>query len=204
MYFGVLYWFGPPPPGSLPQRRSLFVESAILECFDFMQIIMPIPIGNTIKVFNLVLPPEVADGRHGHASHHHLHGRRGHLSAARRQQCYEYLAALISKLGVRDITFLSVSECCECLRSPNHAVLCDLVWAGACSTIIDTSSWSAHWHVHRHTRAYTHARARIHTHTHTRARARLTVPFSAGVIFYEIPILSKPEFKFALSSQKQK
>ena len=86
---------------------------------------MPIPIGNLIKVFNLVLPPEVAGGGHD--------GRRGHLSAARRLQCYEYLAALISKLEVRDITFLSVSESCECLRSPDHdtgllnSLLCGLV-----------------------------------------------------------------------------
>ena len=69
---------------------------------------MPMPIGNTIKVFNLVLPPEAAGASGGH-------GRRDHLSAARRLQCYEYLAALVSKLGVRDITFLRVSESCECV-----------------------------------------------------------------------------------------
>jgi hypothetical protein len=75
-----------------------------------VEVVVEVPIGTKIRVFNLILPADksgpATGGPRGRGGYH---GHRGsQMSPQRREYVYQVVAALAFKLALRDITFVEV------------------------------------------------------------------------------------------------
>jgi hypothetical protein len=75
-----------------------------------VEVMVEVPIGHKIRVFNLILPADKSGGAapatRGRGGYH---GHRGpQLSHERKEFVYQVVAALAFKLAMRDITFVEV------------------------------------------------------------------------------------------------